>query len=176
MRTFLSLRLRPQRSEALPDGSANHPRAARMVPAKWPSRSVEMSERLAPEGRSFGIRQRLSLPDCPLILRSKDGFCFACSALMHPSPVLSADIQSQGACVMQPSSAEHSERSPGNPASTPIPVRSRTSSRFRPNDPDCGRAPSSPRLRRDPVGVRHRNPPTCIFPQERPLRVHSWAA
>jgi hypothetical protein len=30
-----------------------------------------MSERLALEGWVFGVRERLSLPDCPLILRSK---------------------------------------------------------------------------------------------------------
>ena len=30
-----------------------------------------MSKWLAPQGRAFGVRERLSLPDCPLILRSK---------------------------------------------------------------------------------------------------------
>ena len=59
VRTFLGLRLRPRRSGALPDGSANHPQAARLAPAKWPSRSAEMSVRPAPEGRTFGVRKRL---------------------------------------------------------------------------------------------------------------------
>ncbi len=43
--------------------------------------------------------------------------CFACPALMNPSADFSANAQAQGACVMQPRSAEHSERSPGNAAS-----------------------------------------------------------
>jgi hypothetical protein len=52
-------------------GSANHPQAARLAPAEWPSRSADMSKRLAQKGKVFGNRERLSLPDCPLILRSK---------------------------------------------------------------------------------------------------------
>jgi hypothetical protein len=39
--------------------------------AESPSRSAELSERLAPAGRAYGVRGRLSLPDGSLILRSK---------------------------------------------------------------------------------------------------------
>ena len=47
--------------------------------------------------------------------------CFACSALMPPSPVLSTGTQAQGACVMQPRSAERQRALSWEPRINPAP-------------------------------------------------------
>ncbi len=100
--------------------ATNHPQAARLAPAKWPSRSAEMSKRLALAGRVFGIRERLILPDCPLILRSKMATLLRLLGADSPCVRPSVGIQAQRACVMQPRSAEHSEALLGTP-NTPDP-------------------------------------------------------
>ena len=70
-----------------------------------------------------------------------------------------------------------SECSPGNPASRPIPVRSRTLSgsvqAINPLAAHLLRHASDGTPVGSAIGIRER---MRTFPQERPLRVHSWAA
>jgi hypothetical protein len=52
-----------------------------------------MSERLALEGRVFGVPERLSLPDCPLILRSKMATLLRLLGADEPIGSFSANVQ-----------------------------------------------------------------------------------